>query len=89
MSKVNVFKIGPFFIWIYGPLLDNASWGVWWSFFQLWLTSESNGLGLSGSAVGTVFSANSLVTLILRAWGSFGYALVALLAGFLFVKILI
>lgn len=24
-----------------------------------------------------------------RAWGSFGYALVALLAGFLFVKILI
>lgn len=33
--------------------------------FQLWLTSESNGLGLSGSAVGTVFSANSLVTLIL------------------------
>lgn len=147
-----------------------ASWGVWWSFFQLWLTSESNGLGLSGSAVGKVFSVNSLVTLIImfiygtlqdklvikrslliftailatlvgpffiwiygpllrtnfnlgvvvgaiflsagylssvgifeavserfsrlfdfeygqaRAWGSFGYAIVALLAGFLFVK---
>ena len=45
-------------------LLFFASWGVWWSFFQLWLTSESNGLGLSGSAVGTIFSANSLVTLI-------------------------
>ncbi|WP_416354063.1 MFS transporter [Agrilactobacillus fermenti] len=150
-------------------LLFFASWGIWWSFFQLWLTSEKNGLGLSGSAVGTIFSANSLVTLILmfvygalqdklrikrtllifcatiatligpffvllyapllkthfmvgivvgsivlsagflaaagifeavsekfsrqfdfeygqaRAWGSFGYALVALLAGFLFV----
>lgn len=46
-------------------LLFFASWGVWWSFFQLWLTSPTNGLGLSGSAVGTVFSANSLVTLIL------------------------
>lgn len=42
-----------------------ASWGIWWSFFQLWLTSTKNGLGLSGSAVGTVFSVNSLVTLIL------------------------
>ncbi|MGX7025235.1 MFS transporter [Vagococcus hydrophili] len=42
-----------------------ASWGIWWSFFQLWLTSETNGLGLSGSAVGKVFSVNSLVTLIL------------------------
>ncbi len=150
-------------------LLFFASWGVWWSFFQLWLTSTKNGLGLSGSAVGTIYSANSVVTLILmfvygalqdrlvlkrtlliacavmgtligpfftwvyapllthhfvigiivgsvflscgflaaspvfealvekfsrqfgfeygqaRAWGSFGYALVALLAGFLFV----
>ncbi|MFC6164349.1 MFS transporter [Lactiplantibacillus dongliensis] len=150
-------------------LLFFASWGVWWSFFQLWLTSTKNGLGLSGSAVGTIYSANSAVTLVLmfvygalqdklvlkrtllvtcatlatlvgpfftwvyapllkhqfvigiivgsivlsagflaaspvleafaekasrqfdfeygqaRAWGSFGYALVALLAGFLFV----
>ncbi|MFD1670761.1 MFS transporter [Agrilactobacillus yilanensis] len=147
-------------------LLFFASWGVWWSFFQLWLTND---LKLSGSAVGTIYSANSLVTLVLmfifgtlqdklvikryllifsgvmatlvgpffiwiyapliqsqftlgviigsivlsagflamagifeavterfsrlfdfeygqaRAWGSFGYALVALLAGFLFV----
>ncbi|MFC6180229.1 MFS transporter [Lactiplantibacillus daowaiensis] len=149
-------------------LLFFASWGVWWSFFQLWLTSKS-GLGLTGSQVGTIYSANSAVTLVLmfvygalqdklvlkrtlliacgvlatlvgpffswvyapllkhqfvigiivgavvlsagflaaspvleafvekmsrqfdfeygqaRAWGSFGYALVALLAGFLFV----
>lgn len=41
-----------------------ASWGIWWSFFQLWLTSKS-GLDLNGSAVGTIYSANSLVTLIL------------------------
>lgn len=46
-------------------LLFFASWGVWWSFFQVWLTSKQNGLGLSGSAVGTIYSANSLVTLCL------------------------
>lgn len=45
-------------------LLFFASWGVWWSFFQIWLTSE-NGLGLSGAQVGTIFSINSLVSLIL------------------------
>lgn len=151
-------------------ILFFASWGIWWSFFQLWLTSPTNGLGLNGSQVGTVYSANSLATLVLmllfgalqdklfikrtllivsaviatligpffiwiyapllqhaftaglligavvlsagflaaagvieavterfsrvfsfeygqaRAWGSFGYAIVALLAGFLFVK---
>lgn len=53
-------------------LLFFASWGVWWSFYQLWLTSTTNGLGLSGSAVGTIFSANSLVTLILMfIYGTF------------------
>ncbi|BDR58531.1 hypothetical protein XA3_09940 [Xylocopilactobacillus apicola] len=46
-------------------LLFFASWGVWWSFFQVWLTSTKNGLGLSGSEVGTIYGANSLVTLIL------------------------
>lgn len=46
-------------------LLFFASWGVWWSFFQLWLTSPTNGLGLNGSEVGTIYGANSLVTLIL------------------------
>lgn len=53
-------------------LLFFASWGVWWSFYQLWLTSTTNGLGLSGSAVGTIFSANSLMTLILMfIYGTF------------------
>lgn len=46
-------------------LLFFASWGIWWSFFQLWLTSEHNGLGLSGSAVGTIFSINSIASLVL------------------------
>ncbi|MDO4680589.1 MAG: MFS transporter [Aerococcus sp.] len=43
-------------------LLFFAAWGIWWSFFQLWLTSSLN---LTGSQIGTIFSANSLVTLIL------------------------
>lgn len=46
-------------------LIFFASWFIWWSFFQIWLTSEKNGLGLSGSEVGTIYSANSFVTLIL------------------------
>lgn len=46
-------------------MLFFASWAIWWSFFQIWLTSESNGLGLSGSSVGTIYSTNSFVTLIL------------------------
>ncbi|WP_323703802.1 MFS transporter [Mammaliicoccus sp. Dog046] len=46
-------------------LLFFASWSIWWSFFQIWLTSDKNGLGLSGSEVGTIYSANSLTTLIL------------------------
>ncbi|GHC17026.1 galactoside permease [Kushneria pakistanensis] len=44
-------------------LLFFASWGIWWSFFQIWLTSEENGLGLGGTSVGIVYAANSLATL--------------------------
>ncbi|MEJ7329080.1 MFS transporter, partial [Staphylococcus epidermidis] len=46
-------------------ILFFASWSIWWSFFQIWLTSDSNGLGLTGRKVGTIYSANSFVTLIL------------------------
>lgn len=42
-----------------------ACQAIWWSFFQLWLTSAKSGLGLSGSAVGTIYAANSVTTLIL------------------------
>lgn len=46
-------------------LLFFASWGVWWSFFQIWLTNKDHGLGLSGAEVGTVYSVNSLGTLLI------------------------
>lgn len=42
-----------------------ASQAIWWSFFQIWLTSPKSGLSLSSSAVGTIFSVNSIVTLFL------------------------
>ncbi|QEM80763.1 MFS transporter [Halomonas binhaiensis] len=46
-------------------LLFFASWGVWWSFFQIWLTDPESGLGLNGAQVGTIYSANSLGTLVI------------------------
>lgn len=46
-------------------LLFFASWGVWWSVFEIWLTSSEQGLALSGDEVGKIYSVNSLVTLIL------------------------
>lgn len=45
-------------------LLFFASWGIWWSFFQIWLTNEERGLGFSGAQVGTLYSINSIGTLI-------------------------
>src|SRR5690606_7821112 len=46
-------------------LLFFASWGVWWSFFQIWLTDPESGLGLNGAQVGTIYSANSAGTLVI------------------------
>lgn len=46
-------------------LLFFASWGVWWSFFQIWLTSPDSGLGLNGHQVGIVYSANATATLLI------------------------
>lgn len=46
-------------------LLFFGSWGIWWSFFQIWLTSEAGGLQLSGAQVGTVYAVNSAVTLVI------------------------
>lgn len=47
-------------------LLFFASWGIWWSFFQLWLTKSAadGGLGMNGTQVGTVYSVNSAATLV-------------------------
>ncbi|MBF0738951.1 MFS transporter [Staphylococcus arlettae] len=68
MNKQKLFKLFKNQSYLQTSLtlmLFFASWAIWWSFFQIWLTSESNGLGLSGSSVGTIYSTNSLVTLIL------------------------
>ncbi len=45
----------------FGIFLFFCSWGIWWSFFQRWL----NSMGLNGAEVGTIYSINSLATLIL------------------------
>ncbi|MDT3767953.1 oligosaccharide MFS transporter [Gleimia hominis] len=53
--------------YLYGSttfLLFFGSWGIWWSFFQIWLTSESGGLQLTGSQVGTVYAINGVGTLV-------------------------
>lgn len=45
-----------------GIFLFFCSWGIWWSFYQIWLATE---LHLSNTQVGTVYSINSLGTLII------------------------
>ncbi|WP_155587872.1 MFS transporter [Bifidobacterium canis] len=50
-----------------GIFLFFCSWGIWWSFFQRWL----NSMGLNGAEVGTIYSINSLATLLLM----FGYGI--------------
>ncbi|MCD8844132.1 oligosaccharide MFS transporter [Staphylococcus gallinarum] len=42
-----------------------ASWSIWWSLFQIWLASKDSGLGLSGTEIGTIYSVNSLFTIVL------------------------
>ena len=43
-------------------LLFFAGWGIWWSFFQIWLTTKQ---GFSGAQVGTIFSFGSAAALVL------------------------
>lgn len=43
-------------------LLFFTAWGIWWSFFQIWLT---NTLHFNGSQVGKIYSFNSAITLVL------------------------
>lgn len=43
-------------------LLFFAGWGIWWSFFQIWLTSKQ---GFSGAQVGTIYTFGSAVALVL------------------------
>ena len=39
-----------------------AGWGIWWSFFQIWLTTNQ---GFTGAQVGTIYSFGSAVALLL------------------------
>lgn len=43
-------------------LLFFAGWGIWWSFFQIWLTTKQ---GFSGAQVGTIYSFGCAVSLVL------------------------
>lgn len=65
IKKIRVFKNPSYLQSSSTMFLFFSSWGIWWSFFQLWLTSEHNGLNLTGSQVGTIFSVNSIASLIL------------------------
>ena len=42
-----------------------AAWGIWWSFYQIWLTSEAGGLQLNGAQVGTVYAIQGAITMVL------------------------
>ena len=42
-----------------------AAWGIWWSFYQIWLTSEAGGLQLNGAQVGTVYAIQGAITMAL------------------------
>lgn len=43
-------------------LLFFAGWGIWWSFFQIWLTTKQ---GFTGAQVGTIYSFGCAVSLVL------------------------
>lgn len=42
-------------------LMFFAGWGIWWSFFQIWLTTKQ---GFTGAQVGEIYSLNSAFSLI-------------------------
>lgn len=44
-------------------LLFFAGWGIWWSFFQIWLTTKE---GFSGAQVGAIYSFNSAISLVMN-----------------------
>ena len=64
MANAKLFKNGAYLQSSATLLFFFASWGIWWSFFQIWLTSKDIGLALNSEQVGTVYSVNSFVTLV-------------------------
>ena len=63
-SVTNSFKNTGYLQSSLNLLLFFMSWGIWWSFFQIWLKAPE-GLNFTNTQVGTVYSVNSLATLIL------------------------
>lgn len=45
----------------FGIFMFFCSWGIWWSFFRIWLES----IGLTGTEAGTIYSINSAATMII------------------------
>ena len=63
MSNFKKYTANPFYMSnSLMILLFFTGWGIWWSFFQIWLTTKK---GFSGTQVGTIYSFNSAITLIL------------------------
>ncbi|MGQ5708692.1 oligosaccharide MFS transporter [Lactobacillus sp. PSON] len=61
-EKISIFK-NPFYLESsLSLLLFFSAWGIWWSFFQIWLTND---LGFSGAKVGLIYTLDSAITLIL------------------------
>ncbi|SCC06104.1 MFS transporter, OHS family, lactose permease [Bifidobacterium bohemicum] len=49
-----------------GIFMFFCSWGIWWSFFSIWLTSPApKGLGMTAAQQGQIYSINSLATLFI------------------------
>ncbi|WEV67286.1 MFS transporter [Bifidobacterium sp. ESL0769] len=49
-----------------GIFMFFCSWGIWWSFFSIWLTSPApKGMGMTAAQQGDIYSINSLVTLFI------------------------
>ncbi|MFT4052036.1 MAG: oligosaccharide MFS transporter [Microbacterium sp.] len=60
-TKAAFFKNGAYWQSSTTLFVFFASWGIWWSFFSTWLDQT---LGLSGGEIGTVYSVNSLTTIV-------------------------
>ena len=43
-------------------MLFFSAWGIWWPFFQIWLTND---LGFPGAKVGLIYTFDSAITLVL------------------------
>ncbi|OZG67327.1 MFS transporter [Bifidobacterium eulemuris] len=49
----------------FGIFMFFCSWGIWWSFFSRWLLDPDKGLGMTSAEQGSIYSINSLATLVI------------------------